>query len=203
MTEPTYGVLLAIMEPEPARDEEFNDWYDLEHIPQMSAVPGILGATRWMCVEGWPRYLAIYDLEDIEVLKSVAYRGATGGHFTPWTRRILGDVRGWRRLALAGAVGGAPLTHPSTDALDLFLLDGAQAAERLATTLASEPGVLQARAFVSRDDGPAAALVEAGALAGLPRATGDSRLRGSARYVRYGRGEPLTAFRAIDAGEVH
>lgn len=206
MTEPSkHGVLLAIMEPDAGQDEEFNDWYDLEHIPHMSGVTGVLTATRWICVEGWPRYLAVYDLEDIEVLKSDSYRGATGSHFTPWTRRILSRVRGWRRVPLAGCVAGAPLTDPETTALDLFMVDGAEPAAALAEALAPLPGVIRARAFESRDGGPAAVLVEAGALAELPRdlPAGTGPLSGWSRYVRYQRGEPLSAFRAIDAGETH
>ncbi len=206
MTEPSKGgVLLAIMEPDQGQEEEFNDWYDLEHIPHMSGVEGVLNATRWMCVEGWPRYLAIYDLGDIEVLKSDSYRGATGSNFTPWTRRILSRVRGWRRVALASCTAGTPVTDLETTALDLLRVASAGTATALADTLAGEPRVTQARAFESRDGGAAAVLVEAGALADLPRELpeGAPPLMGWARYVRYHRGEPLTAFRAIDAGEAH
>ncbi len=96
-----HGLLVALMEPDQSMEEEFNDWYDLEHTPQMSGVEGILSASRWMCVEGWPRYMAAYDLEHVDVLKSDSYRGATGGHFTPWSRRILERVRGWRRIGEA------------------------------------------------------------------------------------------------------
>ena len=51
------GLLMALMEPDRSGEKEFNDWYDPEHIPQMSAVTGFLTASRWVCVEGWPRYL--------------------------------------------------------------------------------------------------------------------------------------------------
>jgi hypothetical protein len=200
-----HGLLMAIMEPDEAHDEEFNDWYDLEHIPQIASVAGVLTATRWVCVDGWPRYLACYDLEHVDVLKSDAYRQATGANFTPWSRRMLGRVRGWRRIALAGVDPAAGPLDPATDAFDLLVLDDVDAARRLVAAAASQPEVLQARAFAQPDEGFGVALVEAGGVAALPDHLGGvaSRLRRSARYVRYHRGEPLAAFRAIDAGAVH
>jgi hypothetical protein len=200
------GLLMAIMEPDQSREEEFNDWYDLEHIPQMSALPGVIAASRWTCVEGWPRYLAMYDLESIEVLSSEAYREATGGNFTPWARRILGGVRGWRRVALTALGRGASVTSAETGAIDVLFVDQGAGAETFAAGLTAETGVVQARAFRAPNEGLDLALIEAGALAELTsRAPTGERpaLRGSARYVRYLRTDPLHAFHAIDAGEAH
>jgi hypothetical protein len=202
-----HGLLVALMEPDQSMEEEFNDWYDLEHTPQMSSVAGILSASRWMCVEGWPRYMAAYDLEHVNVLGSESYRGATGGHFTPWSRRILKRVRGWRRIALAGTDAAAGLTSPEAGALDFLQLADVDAARALAEQLGHLPGVIQTRVFDIPDEGLAAVVVEAGALADLPRElpAADARplLSGSARYVRHWRRDPFKAFRAIDAGEVH
>jgi hypothetical protein len=201
-----HGLLMALMEPDSSREEEFNDWYDAEHIPQMSAVTGFLTATRWVCVEGWPRYLAIYDIESIEVLSSDAYRRATGGNFTPWSRRILGGVRGWRRTALAGLDADAGVTAGHALAIDVLFLDASAAVSKLAGELRGQAGVLQARAFDVPDEQLGAVVVEAGALADLPALAppGDRPpLRGWARYVRYTRRDPLHAFHAIDAGEAH
>jgi hypothetical protein len=201
-----HGLLVALMEPDQSMEEEFNDWYDLEHTPQMSAVAGILSASRWMCVEGWPRYMAAYDLEHVDVLGSESYRGATGGHFTPWSRRILERVRGWRRIALAGTDTAAAITSPEAGALDFLQLADVDAAKELAERLGQLPGVIQARVFEIPDEGLAAVVVEAGALADLPReppaADGRPLPRGSARYVRHWRRDPFKAFQAIDAGEV-
>jgi hypothetical protein len=201
-----HGLLVALMEPDQGMEEEFNDWYDLEHTPQMSSVGGILSASRWMCVEGWPRYMAAYDLEHIDALGSESYRGATGGHFTPWSRRILERVRGWRRIALAGIDSAAGITSPDAGALDFLQLADVDAARALADQLGHLPGVIQARVFDIPDEDLAAVVVEAGALADLPPElpAADVRplLRGSARYVRHWRRDPFKAFQAIDAGEV-
>ena len=52
---------------DPAREKEFNDWYDNCHIPDMLDVPGMISATRWVAAqsrEGLQRkYLAMYELE--------------------------------------------------------------------------------------------------------------------------------------------
>jgi hypothetical protein len=201
-----HGLLMALMEPDSGREEEFNDWYDTEHIPQMSAVPGFLAASRWVCVEGWPRYLAIYDTETVEVLSSDAYRRATGGNFTPWSRRILGGVRGWRRTALAGLDPGAGVTEAQAIAIDVLFLDATAGVSGLAEDLRGRAGVLQARAFDVPDEKLGVVVVEAGALADLPTLAPSGErppLRGWARYVRYTRRDPLRAFHAIDAGEAH
>ena len=34
-----YGLLLVMMEPPEEMEEEFNEWYDTEHIPEREAVP--------------------------------------------------------------------------------------------------------------------------------------------------------------------
>jgi hypothetical protein len=202
-----HGLLMALMEPDPGQEEEFNDWYDLEHIPQMSTIPGILTATRWICVEGWPRYLAMYDLEHIDVLSSDAYRQNTGRNFTPWSRRILGRVRGWRRIALAGLDPAADVTPATAEALDVLFAPDSETAARLAGELQRLPALIQARAFDVPDEGVAATIVDSGALHSLGHVLrGDGNgapLRGSARYVRYYRRDPFAAFHAIDAGEAH
>lgn len=91
------GFLMVAMEPPPALEEEFNDWYDMEHVPERKAVDGFESATRFVCVKGWPRYLAFYDLRDAGVIEAPGYAAISGAHFSPWSKRILGRVRGlWR-----------------------------------------------------------------------------------------------------------
>ena len=93
------GLLLVMMEPPAEHDEEFQAWYDTEHMPQRRAMPGFLSAARWECVEGWPRWLALYDLESLDALKTPEYLAVAGERSTPWTRRILRFAKGYRRVA--------------------------------------------------------------------------------------------------------
>jgi hypothetical protein len=91
------GFLLVTMEPPPALEEEFNDWYDTEHVPERLAVPGFETATRYVCTSGWPRYMAFYDLASADVIASPAYQAISGENFSPWTKRILARARGFYR----------------------------------------------------------------------------------------------------------
>ena len=93
------GYLLVTLEPPAPMEEEFNDWYDFEHLPDRAKLPGFLTAKRFACVEGWPRYLAIYDLRSIGVLDEAPYRALSGDGFSPWSKRVLNRVRGQYRAS--------------------------------------------------------------------------------------------------------
>jgi hypothetical protein len=69
------GLLAAFMNP-PADDEAaFNAWYDEEHVPNRLAVDGFLNGRRYKAAEAdGPRYLALYDLESLDVLHGPAYQ---------------------------------------------------------------------------------------------------------------------------------
>ncbi|MDO8530567.1 MAG: hypothetical protein Q7T26_00120 [Dehalococcoidia bacterium] len=50
---------------DPARDAEFNVWYDTVHAPNVLKTPGVLSARRYVCARqriGNGRYLALYEL---------------------------------------------------------------------------------------------------------------------------------------------
>jgi hypothetical protein len=86
---PRPALMLAIMEPPPGMEEEFNDWYDTEHLPQRRGLPGFLSASRWVALDGFPRSLAAYDLQSLAALSDPAYLAVAGGNSTPWSRRVL------------------------------------------------------------------------------------------------------------------
>lgn len=90
------GFLLVLMQPPPAFEEEFNAWYDTEHIPERVAVPGFEAGLRFVCTDGHPRYLAMYDLANHDVLKSPAYLKVAFDQSSPWTKRVTSRVRVWR-----------------------------------------------------------------------------------------------------------
>jgi hypothetical protein len=91
------GFLLVLMQPPPAFEEEFNAWYDTEHVPERLAVPGFETGLRFVGVSGAaPRYLAIYDLASPEVLRSEAYLRVAFERSSPWTKRVTSRVRVWR-----------------------------------------------------------------------------------------------------------
>ena len=99
------GLLLAMMEPPPAMEEEFQDWYDTEHFPERATCEGFLTAGRFVCIDGWPRYLALYDLADTDVLRGPAYARIAG--------RTLFAVDTSHRIARVGSVSRRCRTGPS------------------------------------------------------------------------------------------
>jgi len=54
------GLLLTLTEPPPGMEEEFNAWYDEEHLPERLAIPGFRSARRWVAGR---TYLATYELD--------------------------------------------------------------------------------------------------------------------------------------------
>jgi hypothetical protein len=74
MSEGPGGLLLVMMEVDREYEDEFNRWFDEEHLPERLGCPGFLSGRRYRVVDGEPTYLAIYELESTEVLESDAYR---------------------------------------------------------------------------------------------------------------------------------
>ncbi|MBY8862341.1 hypothetical protein K7711_38125 [Nocardia sp. CA2R105] len=89
---PPRGLLLASMDVDPAKEAEFNRWYWEEHFPERLACPGFQWGARFRATDGPPRYLALYLLDNLEVLDGPAY-GAIAGP-SEWTRRILPHTTG-------------------------------------------------------------------------------------------------------------
>lgn len=92
------GLLLVMMEPPAMLEAEFHDWYDSEHLPQRLSLPGFESGSRWVCLFGWPRWLAIYDLASTAALSDPAYIAVSGPNSTPWTCRILPRTLGRLRV---------------------------------------------------------------------------------------------------------
>ena len=79
------GLLINAMSVDPDVEVDFNTWYDQEHLPALSAVPGALCARRFRSRAGSPRYLAIYHLDSPAVQASPQWKRAAN---TPWTERM-------------------------------------------------------------------------------------------------------------------
>lgn len=95
------GLLLTMTEPTPANEDEFNAWYDSEHIFERLSVPGFLSARRWVAdlPPGQGKYLATYELVSPSVLETPEYLSHLGDGQTPWSKRMLGDCTVFRRWA--------------------------------------------------------------------------------------------------------
>lgn len=88
------GFLLVLMHPPTVMEEEFNAWYDTEHIPDRLAIPGFESGQRFHSLDGGvPRYLAFYDLTSVDVMDSPDYLRVSFDQATPWTKRITARAR--------------------------------------------------------------------------------------------------------------
>ncbi|HLI51892.1 MAG TPA: hypothetical protein VKU87_08850 [Thermomicrobiaceae bacterium] len=85
------ALLIVGLNIDETHDEEFQEWYNVEHLPRLVAVPGVLRARRYRLHgqigdgRGATQYLALYDLDDVEVPNSDPWREAVE---TPWRNRM-------------------------------------------------------------------------------------------------------------------
>jgi hypothetical protein len=82
------GLLVAAFDFSTAHADEFNDWYDLEHIPEREAVPGFGACERWIADEQSTVSVATYDLDSADVLHSLAYASVAYGNLSVWSKRV-------------------------------------------------------------------------------------------------------------------
>jgi len=87
------GLLMVWADVPADKEEEFNRWYNEEHLPERLAVPGFLDGARYEAVKGGPKHLACYELEDAAVLESAAYKRVQANP-TEWTRRCSPEAIG-------------------------------------------------------------------------------------------------------------
>ena len=91
MAEPM-GLLVAGMNYSPVGAEEYNAWYDTEHVPERLRVKGFVNAERWLGADDPFISIAAYDLDSPAVLRSPAYTAIAGPNLSPWSKRITGKI---------------------------------------------------------------------------------------------------------------
>jgi len=155
------ALLLAMIDIDPAHEEEFNRWYEEEHLPDRENCPGFLSARRFVAAEGSPKYLALYDLESRDVLASPAYMKiydpptawtkAIQKHFRTVVRNVYEDITAAPRDGRTGDGLLLVMADVPTDREEDFnrWYDEEHVAERL-----SVPGFLRARRFRALEGGP-------------------------------------------------
>lgn len=70
------AVLTVWCDVVPEHEDAFNAWYNDEHIAERVAIPGIHSGQRYVAEFGSPKYLAWYEVDDVDVLTSAPYRRA-------------------------------------------------------------------------------------------------------------------------------
>jgi hypothetical protein len=121
-------MLITSMDVDAADEEDFNIWYDREHLAERVAIDGFLEARRWIAVEASPRYFCTYSTAAFEDLDSPAYAKALANQ-TDWSRRNIARfknmVRAVGRITASrgqgrGAALGVVRLRPAEDGRDVF-----------------------------------------------------------------------------------
>ncbi len=81
------AMLVVMIDVPPEYEDDFNRWYAEEHLPDRVGLPGFISARRFVSYEDGPKYLAIYELEDVSALQTEAYLALTNPR-TEWTTRL-------------------------------------------------------------------------------------------------------------------
>ena len=89
------GLLVAAFDFSTAHADEFDDWYDLEHIPERQTVPGFGACERWIGDEQPTLSVATYDLDSVDVLRSKAYASIAYGNLSVWSKRVTAMCKRW------------------------------------------------------------------------------------------------------------
>src|SRR6185436_6740866 len=161
--EPTMakGTLIAAMNIGQAAEDEFQDWYDTEHLPERQRVPGFLVCDRWIGVSDRKISVATYDLETIKVLASPAYLAIGGANLSPWSKRVTSRVERLMRFEGDQILPGDQLAPPDAGGLLLNAMNVTPAYDaefnewydkEHIPALTAVPGVLCARRFRATDD---------------------------------------------------
>ncbi len=87
------GLLIAAFDFSDVTEDEFNDWYDLEHIPERQRVSGFVTLERWIGADDPRHSVATYDLDNLAVLDCPAYRAIGGDNLSPWSKRVTAKCR--------------------------------------------------------------------------------------------------------------
>jgi hypothetical protein len=100
------AAMLLSFDVVPEAVTEHDHWHTVEHLPERLSIPGFLRGTRWVALEGQPRYMVLYEVEALVTLTSAAYLERLNNP-SPWTTNIMPSYRGMRRgfCAVAGSFG--------------------------------------------------------------------------------------------------
>ena len=73
------------------KEEDFNRWYNEEHLKELLSVPGVLNAARYEAVRSGPKHLACYELESVAVIETDAFKNRPR---TEWGARVSPSIIG-------------------------------------------------------------------------------------------------------------
>lgn len=90
-TSDAMGELFIWTNVDPAHEQDFNRWYDTEHMQERAAIPGFKWSRRYHSKTCARPYLALYRTESLKVFTSDTYRQA-------FTKQTEWSVRNFSRM---------------------------------------------------------------------------------------------------------
>ena len=109
------GLMMVWCDVPAEAEEEFNHWYNTEHLQELLSVPGVLNAARYEATSSGPRHLAMYELESVAVVDTDAFKNRPP---TPW-----GQKAGPRAVATTLINNVYQMIHPTSLSDDLANAD--------------------------------------------------------------------------------
>ncbi|MCA8929014.1 MAG: hypothetical protein KDC18_13165 [Alphaproteobacteria bacterium] len=95
------GMLMTFTEVPDEHEQDFNEWYNREHVDERTQLPGFLRSRRYLACEGTtsPKYVAWYETRSVADLAAPGYLALLADQ-TPWSKRVMGRFSLFQRLTL-------------------------------------------------------------------------------------------------------
>ena len=94
---PGKGMLITWMNVAPEDEDDFNLWYDREHLAERVGIEGFLEARRWIAETAPTKYFCTYSTDRFEALSSPAYRKVLANQ-TDWSTKHISRFRNFGRV---------------------------------------------------------------------------------------------------------
>ena len=102
------GMLITFTQVSDADEEDYNEWYNREHIDERVWMPGFHRARRYVADGPAPiKYFATYETDTVEDLAHPDYMKRLANQ-TEWSQRVMGRFTAFERLTVTVSVD---LTH--------------------------------------------------------------------------------------------
>ena len=115
------GLLMVWADVPGEKEQDFNRWYNEEHLEDLLAIPGVLNAARYEAVKGGPKHLACYELENPQVMESDGFRRLRE-NVSEWSKRCSPSI-----IATSYISNLYEMIHPDTVSPDVAQSDMAPA----------------------------------------------------------------------------
>jgi hypothetical protein len=118
-----YGLLVAGFNYANVAADEFNDWYDTEHVPERERTRGFINAQRWLGADDPKVSIATYDLKSLDVLKSKPYLAIAYDNLSPWSKRVSGKCQRICRFEAEQTVPGRQAGPADAGGMMMFAMN--------------------------------------------------------------------------------